>query len=311
MVAFDAGGNMRWIVPNETPQIATADGGVIGQSGIIYDQSGNATGMISGATQSWRGNEYQGQGLCNPMGMPVPEDEASFWSTAGATRRGTGPRSCNAPACCIIGGLRIVRRPPEVAAAAAVPQQQPPPGPPAYVLLVGDPGLNTVDCATNILHCHNLGTLLVSPPKPRQILNAQGNLAYPRKGCRRSRISAQLDPERPHNGGVVYFGHGGAIEWRPGSGTLFPGERAGPDTNVSALNVQTLSNTELGPHATVTLNACDAAKGGRNSIAQLIANRLQRRVYAPLLGMYFSTDPNTQAPNGRICQTCQPTRRCT
>ncbi len=47
MVAFDAAGNVRWTVPNETPQIATADGGVIGQSGITYDQNGNATGMIA------------------------------------------------------------------------------------------------------------------------------------------------------------------------------------------------------------------------------------------------------------------------
>jgi hypothetical protein len=46
MVAFDASGSTHWIVPNETPQIATADGGVIGQSGITYDQNGSATGMM-------------------------------------------------------------------------------------------------------------------------------------------------------------------------------------------------------------------------------------------------------------------------
>jgi hypothetical protein len=60
MVAFDASGNTRWIVPGDTPQIATADGGVIGQSGITYDQYGNATGMIAGLpVQSWTGNLYQ------------------------------------------------------------------------------------------------------------------------------------------------------------------------------------------------------------------------------------------------------------
>ena len=59
MVAFDATGATRWTVPNETPQIATADGGVIGQSGITYDQNGNATGMIPNMpTQSWMGNAY-------------------------------------------------------------------------------------------------------------------------------------------------------------------------------------------------------------------------------------------------------------
>jgi hypothetical protein len=59
MVAFDAGGATRWIVPNEQPQIATADGGVIGQSGITYDQNGNATGMMNLLTYSWLGYAYQ------------------------------------------------------------------------------------------------------------------------------------------------------------------------------------------------------------------------------------------------------------
>ena len=59
MVAFDGSGALRWSVPNETPMIATADGGVIGSSGITYDQNGNATGQSSlNASQSpgWLGN---------------------------------------------------------------------------------------------------------------------------------------------------------------------------------------------------------------------------------------------------------------
>jgi hypothetical protein len=60
MVAFDATGNVRWSVPNEQPQIATADGGVIGQSGVTYDQNENATGQLGSLpTQSWTGNMYQ------------------------------------------------------------------------------------------------------------------------------------------------------------------------------------------------------------------------------------------------------------
>jgi hypothetical protein len=46
MVAFDATGSVRWAVPNESPQMATADGGVIGRLGITYDQNGSATGQI-------------------------------------------------------------------------------------------------------------------------------------------------------------------------------------------------------------------------------------------------------------------------
>lgn len=45
MVAFDASGNFRWTVPNEQPQIATADGGVIGQSGKTYDENGIRRGL--------------------------------------------------------------------------------------------------------------------------------------------------------------------------------------------------------------------------------------------------------------------------
>ena len=60
MVAFDATGNVRWVVPNETPQIATADGGFIGQSGTTYNQNGQATGQIANLpTYSWLGNAYQ------------------------------------------------------------------------------------------------------------------------------------------------------------------------------------------------------------------------------------------------------------
>jgi hypothetical protein len=68
MVAFDAAGNVRYIVPNETPQIATADGGVIGQSGTAYDSNGNAiwqTGLQFGrpsvpgnAQPSWGAQAY-------------------------------------------------------------------------------------------------------------------------------------------------------------------------------------------------------------------------------------------------------------
>ena len=59
MVSFDAAGNVRWIVPNEQPQIATADGGVIGQSGIAYDSGGNATGQIGPLPLvTWTGTAY-------------------------------------------------------------------------------------------------------------------------------------------------------------------------------------------------------------------------------------------------------------
>src|SRR5262249_28290035 len=51
--------SVLWSVANEQPQVAIAGGGVIGTSGINYDQNGGATGQITPYTQSWRGNAYR------------------------------------------------------------------------------------------------------------------------------------------------------------------------------------------------------------------------------------------------------------
>jgi hypothetical protein len=53
-VAFTASGQQLWFGPNDSPQIATSDGGVIGASGTTYDQYGNVTGQLATvAIQSW------------------------------------------------------------------------------------------------------------------------------------------------------------------------------------------------------------------------------------------------------------------
>jgi hypothetical protein len=73
LVAFDATGNVRWMVPgNYWPMIATADGGVIAKvcgwapyadctgPAVTFDQNGNATGQLASLpTQSWTGYSYQ------------------------------------------------------------------------------------------------------------------------------------------------------------------------------------------------------------------------------------------------------------
>ncbi len=80
--AFDASGNVRWFVPNDTPQIATADGGVIGQSGITYDQNGNATGMIGVPILSWTGNAYQWGGPASEVFSSPIDVATSLWAFA-------------------------------------------------------------------------------------------------------------------------------------------------------------------------------------------------------------------------------------
>jgi hypothetical protein len=94
MVAFDQAGNVRWAVPNEQPQIATENGGVIGQSGIFYDQNGSALGQLGNLpTYTWLGNSYRvgsvDQIFVNPIYIA-----ATFCAFAGgnASQSGTANR---------------------------------------------------------------------------------------------------------------------------------------------------------------------------------------------------------------------------
>jgi hypothetical protein len=65
MISFNGSGNQNWSVPNDSPKIATADGGVIGTSGATYDSNGRAIGRIATAqigsipTLSWTGTAYE------------------------------------------------------------------------------------------------------------------------------------------------------------------------------------------------------------------------------------------------------------
>jgi hypothetical protein len=98
MVSFDAAGNVRWIVPNDCPQIATADGGVIGQSGITYDRNGNATGQIPimvGASPIWAGQIYAGGGSGAQADYYWVRFGVGFWSLAGGNPSGSGTSAQN------------------------------------------------------------------------------------------------------------------------------------------------------------------------------------------------------------------------
>ena len=60
MISFSQSGDVIWSVPDDYPQIATVDGGIVGYSGKTYDDQGRATGQIANMpTQSWTGNAYQ------------------------------------------------------------------------------------------------------------------------------------------------------------------------------------------------------------------------------------------------------------
>jgi hypothetical protein len=92
MVAFDASGNVRWTVPNDQPQIATADGGVIGQSGITYDSNGNATGTMSVPILSLTGTAYEPGQASQVWTTPIFV-ATGYWSFGQLAGQAAGPAS--------------------------------------------------------------------------------------------------------------------------------------------------------------------------------------------------------------------------
>jgi len=158
------------------------------------------------------------------------------------------------------------------------------------------PGLNVI--VNGVVHNHNLGDLFnLAAQTEMNRLNAAGN---PVVACRVSTVqqfARDLVFNGPINGGVIYYGHAGVVD---GVMVLAVGEQSGPNTNISPSNVNTLSNTQLGTNATITLYACNAGLSWNNqpSIAQLISNRLRKRVYAYEDGIFFSRNPNDRHENG-------------
>ena len=98
MIHLDQSGNVNWSVPDDSPQIATADGGVIGASGITYDSQGRATGQIANMPiYAWTGDAYQDDpGQAQQLASTAPDVATSFWpggdaqsSLPGANASGT------------------------------------------------------------------------------------------------------------------------------------------------------------------------------------------------------------------------------
>src|ERR1700676_1391649 len=120
MYAFTASGATLWTVPNDTPQITTADGSVIGASGFTYDQNGVASGKLNSLPiYSWSGSAYslgsvdtfvalalslhEGTycpfGGCNPSGNGTAAEQSKYPPLASCGNKMLKPpSSCPAPA---------------------------------------------------------------------------------------------------------------------------------------------------------------------------------------------------------------------
>jgi hypothetical protein len=93
--SFDAGGTLRWVVPNVWASMATADGGFIfGDTGsdqfFTIDQNGNVTGQVATLpTYSWMGNAYH-IGSVEQVIVRAILIAGSWWATQGGNQSSNG-----------------------------------------------------------------------------------------------------------------------------------------------------------------------------------------------------------------------------
>ena len=302
MVAFDTTGGVRWTA-NDYPLIATADGGVIGQSGIVYDQNGSATGQIPNMpTYSWPGNSYQSLGALESIVAPlVFEDGASFWPALGGNPSGNGTAVVQCP--CLLQSAGTAAPAAQISPSARAVQRRDVVSQKTYLVMAGDPGLNLGDG-----HDHNVGGLfnLAAETRSVSLTQAGNNTVISQRVSSFADFNAALTANGPIDGDITYFGHAGLDSHR--NPALFPGQYPGDANNVSIINVGQLSNAQLGQNVTITLNACHAGYGGRSSVAQLLADKLGRTVLAYPVDMYFSSDPTPRAfKKGMVAPSGVPT----
>ena len=91
MVAFTGAGSTLWTVPNDTPQLTTVGGGVVGTSGTTYDQNGNVTGQLGSLpTYSWKGAYQLGSADNVVPGLDIVVMAATYAATRGGNLTGNG-----------------------------------------------------------------------------------------------------------------------------------------------------------------------------------------------------------------------------
>ena len=112
MIAFDASGNVKWTIPGYNADMATADGGIVADTGTVctpngctagtavtFDANGNATGqMASSPGESWTGESYAtlGGSISDTGQQLFDVDVTSYSATAGGnpSQNGTAVPEC-------------------------------------------------------------------------------------------------------------------------------------------------------------------------------------------------------------------------
>lgn len=129
-----------------------------------------------------------------------------------------------------------------------------------YVIVVGDQGIGE----------HNVGSNFLRTAQTREEqLSKSGHKAEVSRISNVSEFNTAITSGSKIDGGVIYYGHG----WE---GILYIGETSDSGTNLNSSNIKSLSNSNLAKSATIELNSCNSGTGGNSSIAQLVANSLNR-----------------------------------
>jgi IPT/TIG domain/Glucodextranase, domain B len=297
---------------------------------LQFDQGGNPSPIASAQppdlpTSSWAGDWVTPAGTGAGMlgiAMPLTLEPGSLWPTFGGdpSQNGATAALCD----CLVQSTDSSQSPTNSSTTTATPTatsgltcfictmvapscMQSPliQSAVTHLILVGDRG--------QVVHGHNysVGDLFNWAAQNQfNTLQARNeNVAV----CRVSGIADVYNALTQHgfiDGGVYYFGHSGVRNILQNStllttSELFVGQNLGTDTNISAANVKFLSNVQtanfghsfLDAGLVVTLNGCNAAASifdttAKNftSIAQLLANNLNRNVTGYEVGMYFSHD---------------------
>ena len=271
---------------------------------LSLDAAGNATSIAAngrGLSYSWRGDwiTLTASGQVSQIVLPVAVNTASVW----ATPEGNPSENNASDALCDCLAETTNPDPPPPPATCPICNLTPPTQAPTctstagsmstYLILVGD-------SSTSPTGDHNVGNLfnLVAQTQANS-LQSQGHHVVACRVSTIQHIGQALTASGPIDGGVIYFGHAAFLPRDDIPGAFYSlvavGQQIGDNWRISYKNVGTLSNSQLGPNATIALNACNAGLSwspGQPPVAQLIANQLRRNVYAHQVGMYFSQNPN-------------------
>jgi hypothetical protein len=315
------GGGVNWTYQASQGNLSIAS--VLSSGGVavsndrqglsLLDPSGGASAPVVGfgfLGSSWEGQWYAlgapgSAGGVSALALPAVVDEASTWATPEGNPMGA---ETEAALCgCEVQSDSSAPTPPtpQNCPICYLPPPSPPTTPtsctveagsgPVYLILAGDPGLNTV--VNGRLRSHNAGNLFnLAAQTQTDTLNSQGNAVI---ACRVSSVQdveAAMTRNGLINGGVIYFGHGGGVTYSGDSNkysALLVGQAKGFYTNITAKNVNLLSNAKLGSNITITLNGCNTGSrmpDGNPPIAQVLAKQLQIAATGYDAYMHFSND---------------------